>query len=145
MGRPSMDSPVHISSTRWLLLLGVDGLLLVTLWYEHLHPRSAQFALGSLLATFVTINAWVAGLRWAWLTWRVHKVFGSSIRHLPSPLPPTTYRLASGFGDLLILLTLLWTRQFWLAAAYGLCALGVQIAHCLLSRWRKKPSGLSTL
>ena len=77
---------------RWLLVLGIDALLLSLLWWEHLHPRSSAFELGALLVLIVTVNVWVRLLRRLWLGWKVHRVFGSSIDHLRPPPLSLAYR-----------------------------------------------------
>ena len=119
---------------RWLLVLGVDALLLALLWWEHLHPRSDAFELGALLVLIVTVNVWVRLLRRLWLGWKVHRVFGSSIDHLRPPPLSLAYRLFSALGDVLIVCSLMHMGKSILAIAYGGAALIVILAQCLYSR-----------
>ena len=119
---------------RWLLVLGVDALLLALLWWEHLHPRSDAFELSALLVLIVTANAWVRLLRRLWLGWQVHKVFGSSIDHLRPPPLSLAYRWFRALGDVLIVCSLVYMDKSILAIAYGGAALIVIMAQCLYSR-----------
>lgn len=110
-----------LSWQRWLLMLGADAVLLALLWYEALSGSTA-FALGTWLTAYVTVSAWLRVLRRCWLEWRVQSVFGASISHLPRSALPRAYRGLGALGDGLITATLLWTQQWWLAAAYGMAA-----------------------
>lgn len=133
-----LPSATGVSTRRWLVLLGLDGLLLALLWCAHWQPTVLLFALGSLLTVLFTLNAWAKGLRQLWLARRVRKVFGCSIDHLrPAPLPPAS-RLVSVLGAGLVFFTLLWTGQRWLAAAYGTSALLVHyVLHQSTSTHRR--------
>ena len=119
---------------RWLLVLGIDALLLSLLWWEHLHPRSSAFELGALLVLIFTVNVWVRLLRRLWLGWKVHRVFGSSIDHLRPPPLSLAYRWLSALGDVLIVCSLMHIDKSMLAVAYGVAALIVILAQCLYSR-----------
>lgn len=115
-------------------MLGTDALLLTLLWYEHLNPTSTAFRLGLLLTMIITANAGVAALEQVRRTRSVRKVVGSSMGRLRSSPLPAAYRMTSGFGDALIVLTLIWTCHTWLAAAYGAAALGFQLAQAIGQR-----------
>lgn len=129
---------VPISRQRWLLMLGADALLLALLWYEAQSGRSA-FALGTWLTAYFTVYAWVRLLRRFWLERRVHAVFGASIDHLPRPVLPRAYRGLGALGDALIVATLLWTQQLWLAAAYGMAAVLLQYQWWRMARPARQP------
>ena len=122
------------SLQRWLLVLGVDALLLALLWWEHLHPRSGAFELGALLVLIVIVNVWVRLLRRLWLGWKVHRVFGNTIDHLRPPPLSLAYRWFSALGDVLIICSLVYMGKSMLAVAYGVAALIVISAQCLYSR-----------
>ena len=119
---------------RWLLVLGVDALLLALLWWEHLHPRFEAFELGALLVLIITANVWAQLLRRLWLGWQVHRVFGNSIDHLRPPPLSLAYRLFSALGDVLIICSLVHMGKLNLAVAYGGAALIVILSQWLLSR-----------
>ena len=124
---------------RWLLVLGVDALLLALLWWEHLHPRSNAFEPGALLVLIVTVNVWVRLLRRLWLGWKVHRVFGNTIDHLRPPPLSLTFRWFRALGDVLIVCSLVYMDKPILAIAYGGAALIVILGQCLLSRRTAAP------
>ena len=119
---------------RWLLVLGVDALLLALLWWEHSQPRSDSVELGALLVLVVTAYAWVQLLRRLWLGWQVHKVFGSSIDHVRPPPLSLAFRCFRALGDVLIVCSLVYMDKPILAIAYGGAALVVILGQSLLSR-----------